>query len=184
MPQDNSQNILILLLVAVITGFVLPAITKAFEVVFIRRVDKKTELRNKQLEIIEQLTKYLWEWRFLGKQICYYGCAYKINEARFRLAIINYNERVWSIFTEIKAIKSRSIVWFPEFVPKEIEKLYEFIKREVDAPMTVLMEKSENVELDLSKDFYKLQWYFTDKVSPRIEMSIKAIADIISKSTT
>ena len=46
MMQDNSQNIFILLLVAVITGFVLPAITKAFEIVFTRRVDKNTEIRN------------------------------------------------------------------------------------------------------------------------------------------
>lgn len=147
-------------------------------------MDKKTELRNKQLEIIEHLTKYVWEWRFLGKQVCYYGCNYKINEDRFRLAITNYNERVWSIFTEIKAIKSRSIVWFPELVPKEIEKLYKYIKNKVDSPMTALMEESEIVELDLSEKFDELQSDFTNKVSPRIEMYIKVIADTISKSTT
>jgi hypothetical protein len=184
MTQDNSQNIFILLLVAVITGFVLPAITKAFEIIFTRQVDKKTETRNKQLEIVEQLTKCIWEWRFLGKQVCYYGCDYKINRERFQLAIANYNKRVWSIFTEIKAIKSRSIVWFPELVPDEIEKLYEYIKSEVDAPMTELMEKSENAELDLTKEFYSFQSFFTEKVSSRIEMHIKNIANKINKSSS
>lgn len=184
MSQDISQNIYILLLIAVITGFLLPALTKAFEVILTSRVAKKTELRNKQLEIIEQLTKAVWEWRFLGKQVCYYGCDYKINEDRFRLAIKNYNERVWAIFTEIKAIKSRSIVWYPPLVPNEIEKLYEFIKRKVDAPMTDLMEKSEDVKSDLSNDFHKLQAYFSQEVSSEIEKHIKVIADTISKATT
>jgi hypothetical protein len=183
-PQDNSQNIFILLIIAVITGFVLPAITKAFEIVFTRQVDRKTEIRNKQLEIVEQLTKYIWEWRFLGKQVCYYGYHYKINRDRFRLAIKNYNERVWSIFTEIKALKSRSIVWFPELVSEEIEKLYEYIKSEVDAPMTELMENSENEELDLTKDFYNFQLFFTEEVSSGIEMHIKIIADKINKSSS
>lgn len=184
MTQDNSQNILMLLLVAIITGFVLPALTKAFEIIFTRRVEKKTELRNKQLEIIEQLTKAIWEWRFLGKQVCYYGCSYKVNEDQFRLAIKNYNDRVWTIFTEIKAIKSRSIIWYPELVPNEIEKLYEFIKSDVDSPMTELMEKSEDEKLDLSKDFFKLQKDFTDKVSPEIEKHITEIANTITKATT
>ena len=184
MTPDNSQNIFILLLVAVITGFVLPALTKTFEIILTRRVAKKTELRDKQLEIIDQLTKAVWEWRFLGKQVCYYGCDYKINEDRFRLAVKNYNERVWEIFTEIKAIKSRSIVWYPEKVPEEIEKLYEYIKSNVDAPMTDLMENSEDEQLDLSNDFYELQADFTNKVSPKIEKHIKIIADTISKATT
>ena len=184
MGQDNSQHIFILLLVAVITGFVLPALTKTFEIVFTKRVERKTELRNKQLEIIEQLTRYIWEWRFLGKQICYYGCEYKVNEDRFRLAIKNYNERVWQIFTEIKSIKSRSIIWFPELVPDEIETLYEFIKTSVDAPLTELMDKSDNEKLDLSTDFFKLQSYFTNTVSPKIEVHIKTIADTISKATS
>lgn len=184
MTQDNLQNIFILLLVAVITGFVLPALTKAFEIIFTRRVEKKTEIRNKQLEIIEQLTKYVWEWRFLGKQVCYYGCDYKINEDRFRLAIKNYNERVWTIFTEIKAIKSRSIVWYPKSVPYEIEKLYEYIKSKVDSPMTELMDKSDDVKLDLSKEFNELQAFFTDNVSPTIEKHLNEIADKISKAST
>ena len=184
MSPDNSENIFILLLVAVITGFVLPSITKAFEIYFNRRVEKQTELRNKQLEILEQLTKLVWEWRFLGKQVSYYGCDYKLKEERFRLSIKNYNERVWSIFTEIKAIKSRSIVWFPQIVPVEIENLYEYIKSEVDAPMTTLMEESENAASDLSQEFYKWQALFTKKVSPRIEKHITAIAETVSKATT
>jgi len=183
MSPDNSQHIFTLIIVAVITGFVLPALAKAFEIVFTTRVAKKTELRGKQLEIIEQLTKAVWEWRFLGKQVCYFGCDYKTNENRFRLAITNYNERVWHIFTEIKALKSRSIVWYPELVPVEIEKLYEYIKSKVDAPMTELMEKSVDVNLDLSNECNEMQADFTNKVSPQIEKHIKAIAATISKAT-
>ena len=85
---------------------------------------------------------------------------------------------------EIKAIKSRSIVWFPKLVPNEIEELYEFIKSEVDAPMTKFMDESENMELDLTKEFNEFQLYFTEEVSHRIEKHIKVIADTISKSTT
>ena len=156
----------------------------SLEMKIIKKLDSAVnDIRiNKQIEIIEQLTKYVWEWRFLGKQVCYYGEDYKINEERFRLAIKNYNERVWTIFTEIKAIKSRSIVWYPELVPEEIEKLYEFIKSKVDKPLTKLMEKSDNLEEDLSKNFIKMQNFFTDEVSPTIEKHLKVIADKISKA--
>jgi hypothetical protein len=184
MTQDNSQNIIMLLLVAVITGFVLPALAKAFEIIFTRRIAKKTELQNKQLEIIDQLIKAIWEWRFLGKQVCYYGCDYKVNEDRFKLAVKNYNDRVWTIFAEIKIIQSRSIVWYPELGIKEIEKLYEYIKSEIDPKLTELMEESENAELDSSDEFNKLQVKFTKEVSFKIEAYIKAIADTISKATT
>lgn len=182
--NPDSQNIFILLLVAVITGFVLPSITKAFEVVFVRRVEKKTELRNKQLEILEQLTKYIWEWRFLGKQVCLYGCNYKSNPERFRLAVKDYNERVWSIFTEIKAIKSRSIVWYSGNVPDEIEALYEFIKTNGDTRLRGLIDKADEVNLDLLTDFFKLQKNFRDEISPAIERHIKNIAEQVSKATS
>jgi hypothetical protein len=185
MTADNSQNIFILLLVAVITGFVLPALLKFFEIIFTRRVNKKTEIRNKQLEIIELLTKVVWEWRFLGKQVCYYGCDYKkskMDEERFRQAISDYNSKVWNIFTDIKAIKSRSIVWFSKSVPLEIESLYEYIKSDVDILLTMLVNDSNKKEADLSDDFYKMQAFFSDEVSPEIEKHIIAIAGTISKS--
>jgi len=185
MSYDNSQNIFILLLVAVITGFALPALLKGFEIIFTRRVNKNTEIRNKQLEIIEMLTKAVWDWRFLGKQVCYYGCDYKksaFEEARFRLAITDYNKSVWTIFTDIKVIKSKSIVWFPALVPLEIEALYEYIKSDIDSPLTMLMNKSTNKDADLSSEFYKMQVLFTEKVSPEIEKHIKAIAETISKA--
>jgi hypothetical protein len=184
MSPDNSQNIFILLLVAVITGFALPALLKGFEIIFTRRVTKNTEIRNKQLEIIEQLTKAVWDWRFLGKQVCYYGCDYKksaFDGERFRQAITDYNSRVWTIFTDIKVIKSKSIVWFPAMVPLEIEALYEYIKSDIDIPLTALMNESSDKKADLSDKFYDMQALFTEAVSPEIEKHIKAIADTISK---
>jgi hypothetical protein len=184
MNADNTHNIFILLLVAVITGFVVPAFLKSFEIIFSRQVEKRTEIRNKQLELIEQLTKTIWEWRFLGKQVCYYGCDYKKSkpeEERFREAIGAYNKRVWELFTEIKALKSRSIVWFPESAPAEIEALYDYIKTEIDSPLTELMNESVDNNKDFSKKFFKWQERFSDEVSPQIEKHITAIATTINK---
>lgn len=182
MDPENFQDLFTLILVAVITGFVLPALTKSFEIIFSKRVERRMELRKQQLEIIGQLTKVVWEWRFLGKQVCYYGCSYKENEDRFRKAIDAYDEKVWQLFTEIKAIKSQSIVWYPASVPEEIEKLYGYIKLEIDAPMTELIEQSREKELDLTGKFFQLQADFSNKVSPAIEASIKMIAGTIRKA--
>jgi hypothetical protein len=187
MNPDNTNSIFILLLVAVITGFVVPAFLKSFEIIFTRRVEKKTEIRNKQLELVEQLTKIIWEWRFLGKQVCYYGCDYKKSkpeEEKFREAITAYNKKVWELFTEIKALKSRSIVWFPELVPKEIETLYDYVKSEIDSPLSELMNESVDNSKDLSKKFFKWQEKFSNEVSPEIEKHITAIALTINKPKT
>lgn len=186
MQPDNSQSIFILLLVAVITGFVLPSLSKTVEIIFSRRVQKQTEIRDKQLEIIEQLTRTIWEWRFLGKQVSYYGCNYKksaADEERFRLALSDYEKRVWVIFTEIKALKSRSMVWFPASVADEIEQLYEYIKSDVDIPLTTLMVESFNKNANLEKEFFSLQVFFSEEVTPQIELHIKAIAGTIHKQT-
>src|SRR6266487_4442327 len=179
MNSSTTQNIYNLLLVAVITGFVLPALLKFFDIIFTRKVNRDAEIRNKQLEIIEQLTKVIWEWRFLAKQVFYYGYRYrrsvKDNE-RFLKAIADYENRVWALFIDIKAIKSRAIVWYPESVATKIEKLYEYIKIKIDAPMTQLLTKSENQENDLSGEFFEWQKKFTEEVSPKIEEYILSIA--------
>lgn len=182
MQPENFHDLFILLLIAVITGFVLPALVKSFEIVFTKRVEKQVELRAMQLEILEQLTKVVWEWRFLGKQVCYYGCDYKNKDERFRAAARTYNDKVWKLFTEIKAIKSRSIVWYPKVVPEEIEKLYDYIKRNVDAPMTELMERSSDGKPDVTNHFFQMQADFSNVVSPRIEATIQKIAETIAKA--
>ena len=66
----------------------------------------------------------------------------------------------------------------------EIENLYEYIKSEVDAPMTTLMEESDKAASDLSQEFYKWQAFFTKKVSPRIEKHTTTIAETLSRATT
>jgi hypothetical protein len=184
MQADQSQNIFILLLIAVITGFLLPTLSKTFEIIFTRKVERQTEIRNRQLEIIEAFTKIIWEWRFLGKQVCYYGCNYKkpVNsDERFRLAISEYEERVWTIFTDIKAIKSKSMVWFEPSVSDEIEELYEYIKSDVDVKLSNLMYQSQTSNSNLENDFIQLSAQFTDEVSSKIEQHIKAIAGTINK---
>jgi hypothetical protein len=185
MPINNTNNIFVLLLIAVITGFLLPTLAKTFEIIFTRRIAKKIDIRNKQLEIIDELTKIIWEWRFLGKQVCYYGCNYVNsveNAVRFQQSILDYEKRVWTIFTEIKAIKSRSMVWYPKQIVDEIEEIYEYIKSDVDVPLSELMFKSANKKLNLEKDFYALQAFFSDEVTPRIEKHIQSIASTISKA--
>ncbi|UOQ69045.1 hypothetical protein [Hymenobacter volaticus] len=184
MDSSNTQNISTALLIAVVTVFVLPALLKFFEIVFTRGVNRDSEVRNKQLAILEQLTKIVWEWRFLGKQVCYYGCNYKrsfIDNERFQKAIVDYDNRVWPLFVEIKAIKSRAIVWYAQSVPEKIEALYEYIKRDIDAPLTSLVAKSQSQENNLSSEFFKMQALFSNEVSPNIETHIVFIADKIKR---
>ena len=43
-----------------VTGFALPALSKFFEIVFTRKVNRDAGIKNKELQIIEQLTKIIW----------------------------------------------------------------------------------------------------------------------------
>ena len=184
MNPGTTQSIITLLITAIITGFAVPALLKVFEAIYSRGFKQASEIRTRQLQILEQLTKTVWEWRFLGKQVAYYGCHYKRSAAdqeRFLKAVADYDSRVWQLFIEIKALKSKAIVWYPESVPEAIENLYEYIKRDIDAPMTTLVTRSQNPDDNVSIDFYKLQRRFTDEVSGRLEERIAFIAGKIRR---
>lgn len=184
MNPGTTQNIVTLLITAIITGFAVPALLKVFEAIYNRGINQANEIRNRQLEIVDQLTKTVWEWRFLGKQVCYYGCQYKrsaVDLERFQKAVADYDNRVWQLFIEIKAIKSKAIVWYSESVPEAIENLYEYIKRDIDAPMTELVSRAQNPDDNVSAEFYKLQRRFTDEVSNRIEERIAFVAGKIKR---
>jgi hypothetical protein len=181
--SDNTQNIITLLLVAVISGFALPALLKLFEVISNQKINRIQEIRKMQLEILEQLTRTIWNWRFLAKQICYYGdykTSYEKNE--LNKAIENYDKKVWKLFTEIKAIKSRSFVWFDKYVPKIIEELYNYIKTIDGEIARLIIEVNANCNgRAVSMRFQELEREFTDKVSKEIEKQIDKIAKGIRK---
>ncbi len=163
-----------------IAGFLIPSLLKTYEVIFSKRVDRATELRNNQLKILEDFTKTVWEWRFTYKQVAYDGCSYKSDFSKFEEAVSNYELNVWKHFIEIKILKAKAIIWFKPEVSNDIENLYNYIKTEIDQELTSLILQSKKSSLDLTNSFYNLSEKFSNEVSERLDLIVQKIATNVS----
>lgn len=172
----------ILLMVAMVTGPGLYALSRAVEKFFNQRVAEKTKLRERHLEFMDKLISNFQALRLLSAQVCYRGSHYKESandEAVFRTAIRDYQENARLQLSEIEALKLKSIALFPPLVHHEIDYLHDFIQSKVDMPITELMESSADPRRNCSAGFERLAVRFTDEVSPRIEKHIRRIAEIV-----
>ncbi len=178
METSLSTQVFILIL----TGLLVPSVLKWWETYLDRKREKNKEIRDHQLQLAEQLTKATWKWRFLAKQICYYGIDYKkpgSYQERFQKATSDYENEVWTLFTEVKSLKAASMVWFPLHAAEIIEKLYAYIKG-IDSTLTQLVNEA-NDGIDHSNDFDEWSEKFTEIVSSEIENHTSQLVSLINK---
>lgn len=77
MESPFSSQIFILLFTAIVSGLMVPSVLKLID----WKLEKQKKARDQQLDFAGKLSKSVWEWRFLAKQVCYYGASYTKSDA-------------------------------------------------------------------------------------------------------
>lgn len=178
MSENVNEQIVMLIATALISGLLVPPIAKIIDNVIQRNSDVKKQFRERQIELLDRLTKTIWTWRFLAKEVPYHGFQKTKSEHSKKIypdAVKKYHEEIWNLLIEIKRIKSEVLVWFSVAKADEVEKLYNEI-RERDKEIEKLIIKNETGE-DCSAEFLTLSNGFSKNVSPLIDDCIKRIAE-------
>ena len=111
--QDFWEKVLILLMTAVLTGFLVPYILK--------RVDEAKAIEQKRLEadiarqarlidaqskFLDDITETLWKWRYLSMKVAFNGSEQR--EEQYALAVKEYETGIWDVLSRLRNQTSQS----------------------------------------------------------------------------
>lgn len=165
----------------IVVGLFIPITLKSIESFSKFRNDKKTQVRQKQVELMESLTGVVWKWRFMAKQIPYYGTGKKqdfISQKRYDDAAEQYEKATWDTFIQIKICQATSVAWFGKDCSQIIGQLYNHL-REIDKEVVALINDDRKQGADVTMQFKELSDRFSKTYSDEIQNFINRITEHI-----
>lgn len=194
MSQSFIENVAVLGLTALITGFLIPFIFKRIDErkqKELEKVEESKRLREKkfdadlsrqskiieaQSQMLDNLSKLLWEWQFLYISLTYYhGVS---NKELYQNAMKQYDEKVMSIMVNIRSEVSRSLRLVPQETYQELVDLFHKLY-EVDGKIRPLIEKEARGGAGDTKDsraWYDLNQYVAWQFSKEVDQTISKLA--------
>ena len=139
--QSFLEQIILLVLTALITGFGIPIILKRIDEGKIRQ-GKIIEAQSKLLDDLSQL---LWKWRYMAKQVVYYGA--KGDQELYERARNEYNESIWLILHEFRVEISKARRLVSEKAYDRLNALYDYIVGDIDVKISAIIgeEKLDSI---------------------------------------
>ena len=171
------ENIVLLILTALITGFGIPYVLKKVEARKLQEQKKfeaslirQGKIIESQSKLLDDLSELLWKWRYLAKKVVYYGS--EKNMERYDLARKQYDESVWDILQDFRAEISRSRRLVSENAFEKLNKLYGYVVYEIDQEISDLIKMEE---LDVERAI-EIAQRFSEEVSKRLDDAIDDLA--------
>lgn len=168
MSQDFIEKIILLLLTATLTGFLVPYILK--------KIDEKrarlAKIIEAQAKFLEEIAQRLWEWRYMSIKVVYY--ASQNNKKVYYNFRKEYDEKIWNVLYQIrKEISiSRRLVSESEF--QKLLTFYVFMV-ELDKQISHF-PLTENLDAGLIKSAVKLNAQIYADVTTRIDKVLDLLA--------
>jgi hypothetical protein len=131
--QAFLEQIVLLVLTALITGFGIPIILRRIDEAKIRQ-GKIIEAQSKLLDDLSQL---LWKWRYMAKQVVYYGA--NGNRELYARARNEYNESIWLILHEFRVEISKARRLVSEKAYERLNGLYDYIVGDLDQKISAII---------------------------------------------
>lgn len=135
--QSLFEKVVLLALTAVISGFGIPYVLKRIEERrardqkrFEAELARQGKIIEAQSKLLDDLSRILWQWRYLAKKVVYYG-AYESKE-QWALAVKQYEEGIWDILNAFRIEISRARRLVSERAFERLEALYEYVVRDID----------------------------------------------------
>jgi len=176
--QGFVENMILLLLTALVSGFGIPYVLKRIEERKLSEQKKfetdqarQSKIVEAQSNLLEELTQILWEWRYLAKKVLYYASGK--NKELYQVAKTEYDGKVWDILDQFRVVISRSRRLVSEEAYRDLCLLYEYVVHDLDSKVSSIIEMDEpNVNKALI-----LGGRFSTEVSQRLDDEIDSIAD-------
>lgn len=137
------QQVALLFLGALITGFGVPLVLRTIDSRKLRQqkefeadLARQGKLLEAQSELLDQITKTVWAWRYLAKQVVYYGS--NGDSARYAAASAKYEEAVWEHLDVFRTQTSKARRLVSETAYKRLDELYQYIVHDVDPKVSEL----------------------------------------------
>jgi hypothetical protein len=175
--QAFLENIVLLGLTALITGFGIPYVLKRVEERKLREQRKfeadlvrQGKIIEAQAELLDDLSQLLWKWRYLAKKVVYYGA--QQNAERYEVARKQYDDEVWDILNDFRTEISRSRRLVSERAYERLNALYEYVVHDLDMQISEII-RAETLDAAKSGEIAER---FTVEVSKKLDDAIDDLA--------
>ncbi len=151
LSPDFSEQLILLILTAAITGFFVPLILKwrderklrgqkAYEA----QLARQGKIIESQVALLENLAKQLWEFQLLALTVSYY----KSNEddEKYRNALQEYDAKAWSYFGSIRIELSKAQRLTNADTYQMLHDFYRDWLIEMDANLMALVKNNASVD--------------------------------------
>jgi hypothetical protein len=182
MTLDDSfyQQAALLVLGALLTGFGVPCVLRRIDARKLREqklfeadLARQAKLLEAQSVLLDELTRVVWAWRYLAKQVVYYGS--RGDDVRFARARDRYEEGVWTLLDELRTQISKSRRLVSETAFANLNGLYRYIVDDVDRSVA---EHAMGPGLD-RQGCAELASRFSREVSQRLDEELFMLAQAL-----
>ena len=176
---DFFEKLIFLTLTALVTGFGVPYVLKQIENRKLRAKEFEADLARQgkiikaQSQLLDDLTRILWKWRYLAKKVTYY--ASESSKEQFEIARKEYDENVWELLNELRVQASKSRRLASEAAYKELLSFYNYVVHDIDRKISDLIKKGE-LDAATIEQSAALSQRFSNEVSESIDEIIDHLA--------
>jgi hypothetical protein len=178
LSQGFIEKIVIVVLTALLARLIVPYVLKLVDEAKHKRQKKfeadlarQGKIIEAQSELIDDITKTLWEWRYLSIKVSYYGVERK--KSLYAAAQKDYEARIWDVLSALRfqITKSRRLVSEDSY--KILVDLYDQLV-EIDAHGTPTADPEQKIDefLKLNK---LLRWKMTEKLDEVVDILAKDV---------
>jgi hypothetical protein len=137
--QDFWEKVIILLVTAAITGFLLPYVLKRIDeskAIEQKRseaeLSRQAKLIEAQSKFLDDTTEILWTWRYLSMKVAFNGSEER--EEQYAKSVSEYEEGIWDVLSKLRNQTSKSRRLVSERGYQNLVSLYKHIV-ELDAQL-------------------------------------------------
>ena len=130
--QDFAEKVLILLVTAALTGFLVPYVVKRIDenkAIEQKRLEADTSRQAKiieaQSEFLDETTETLWRWRYLSMKVAFNGLEQR--EDQYAVSVKEYEAGIWDVLSKLRNQTSKSRRLASEKAYKSLVALYDRI---------------------------------------------------------
>jgi hypothetical protein len=180
--HDFVEKLTILVLTAVLTGFLVPYILKRVDEakskeqkLFEADVARQAKLIDAQAKFLDEITEALWHWRYLSIRVTFH--ADDPTEERYTAAVEDYEGKIWDVLSSLRNLISKSRRLVSEEAYKSLVSLYDRIT-ELDSQLAqfVRTDLPRQRRIAAVADLQKtLRWEMTAKLDEVIDMLAREV---------
>ena len=171
------QQLTLLVLGALITGLGVPAVLRRIDARKLREqkqfeadLARQSKLLDAQAALLDEITRLVWAWRYLAKQVVYYGS--RGNEERYGAARAKYEDAVWGLLDALRTQISKSRRLVSEGAFQRLNDLYGYVVHDLDMKVSDLAGRPDIDQVGCNQ----LASRFSTEVSGRLDDALFELA--------